>query len=138
MRTAHREARQKLQQSERRQKRDYDQRLEERKYSVCDAVYRFNRSIVQGQSKKFQTIWSGPWIVTQVISSVLYRIVNRKRAMVVHPDSLNLCSDRDLPIWLLRKRHELPGTLGEDVGDRVLEQTTDTLKNPKNIWNVTI
>ena len=39
MRTAHREARQKLQQSQRRQKRDYDLRLEERKYSVCDAVY---------------------------------------------------------------------------------------------------
>ena len=50
MRTAHREARQKLQQSQRRQKRDYDLRLEERKYSVCDAVHRFNRSIVLGQS----------------------------------------------------------------------------------------
>ena len=53
MRTAHREARQKLQQSQRRQKRDYDMRLEERKYSVDGAVYRFNRSIVLGQSKKF-------------------------------------------------------------------------------------
>ena len=62
MRTAHRE------QSQRRQKRDYDLRLEERKYSVVDAVYRFNRSIVLGQRKKFQPIWSGPWIVTQVIS----------------------------------------------------------------------
>ena len=41
LRNAHRDARKKLQQSERRQKRDYDLRLEERKYSVCDAVYRF-------------------------------------------------------------------------------------------------
>ena len=99
MRTAHREARQKLQQSQRRQKRDYDMRLEERKYSVDDTVYRFNRSIVLGQSKKLQPIWSGPWIVTQVISSVLYHIANRKRSMVAHHDSLKLCSDRDLPIW---------------------------------------
>ena len=52
MRTAHREARQKLQQSQRRQKRDYDLRLEGKKYSVGDAVYRFNRFIVLGQSKK--------------------------------------------------------------------------------------
>ena len=44
--------------------------------------------------------------------------------MVAHHDSLKLCSDRDLPIWLLRKRHELTG---EDVGDRVLEQATDAL-----------
>ena len=51
MRTAHREARQKLQQSQRRQKRDSDLRLEERKYTVGDAVYRFNRSIGLGQSK---------------------------------------------------------------------------------------
>ena len=54
MRIAHREVRQKLQQSQRRQKRDYDLRLEEIKYSVDDAVYRFNRSIVLGQSKKIR------------------------------------------------------------------------------------
>ena len=47
-RTAHRKARQKLQLSQRRQKRDYDLRLEERKYTVDDAVYRFNRLIVLG------------------------------------------------------------------------------------------
>ena len=60
MRIAHREARQKLQQSQRRHKMDYDLRLEERKHSVCDAVYTFNRSSVLGQSKKLQSIWSGP------------------------------------------------------------------------------
>ena len=124
MRTAYREARQKLQQSQQRQKRDYDLRLEERKYSVDDAAFRFNKSIVLGQSKKLQPIWSGPWIMTQVISSVLYRIANGKRSMVAHHDSLKLCSDRYLPIWLLRKRHDLKG---EDVGDRVLEQATDAL-----------
>ena len=124
MRTAHREARQKLQQSQRRQKRHYDLRLEERKYSIDDVVFRFNRSIVLRQSKRIQHIWSGPWIVTQVISSVLYRIANRKRSMVALHDSLKLCSERDLPIWLLRKRNELTG---EYVGDRVLEQATDAL-----------
>ena len=51
MRTAYREARQKLQQSQRHQKRDYDLRLEEIQ-SVCDSVYRFNRYIVLGQSEK--------------------------------------------------------------------------------------
>ena len=81
--------------------------------------------------KKIWPIWSGPWIVTQVISSVLYRNSNRKRAMVVHHDSLKLCSDCDLPIWLLRKRHKLTGTLGEDVADRVLEHATYSLRDPE-------
>ena len=84
-----------------------------------------------GQSKKLQPIWSGPWTVTHVILSVLYRIDNRKRAMVVHHNSLKLCSDRDVPIWLQRKRHELTWTLVEDVGDRVLEQATDVLRDPE-------
>ena len=83
-----------------------------------------------GQSKKLQPIWSGPWIVTHVISSVLHRIGNRKRSMVTHHDSLKLCCDCDLPIWLLMKPHELTGTLGEDVGDRVLVQATDALRDP--------
>ena len=54
--------------------------------------------IVLGQSKQLQLIWAGPWIVTQGILSVLYRIANRKRSMFAHHDSLKLCSDRDLPI----------------------------------------
>ena len=55
-RTALLEARQKPQQSQRRQKRNYDLRLEESKYSVDDAVYRFNGSIVLGQSKKYSPL----------------------------------------------------------------------------------
>ena len=52
--------------------------------------------------------------------------------MVAHHDSLKLCSDRDLPIWLLRKRHELTG---EDVGDRGLEQATDALGDAEEHGN---
>ena len=50
--------------------------------------------------------------------------------MVAHHDSLKLFSDRDLPTWLLKKRHELTRTLGEDVGDWDLEHATDTLRDP--------
>ena len=70
--------------------------------------------------------------MTHVISSVLYRIAIRNRSMVAHHDSLKLCSDRDLPIWLLRKRHELTG---EDVGDWVLEQATDAMGDPEEHGN---
>ena len=51
--------------------------------------------------------------MTQVISSVLYRIANRTRFMVVHHDSFTLCCDRDLPIWLLRKCNELSNSMGK-------------------------
>ena len=74
-----------------------------------------------GQSKILHPIWSGPWIATHVVSSVLYCIANRKRSMVAYHDSLRLCSDRDLPIWLLRKRHELTT---RTRGGRVIKRST--------------
>ena len=129
-RTAHLEARQKLQQSQRRQKSDYDMCLEGKKYSVCDAVYRVYRSVVMGQSFKntAHLVGSLDCDTGNFLKSVFYRIANCKRSVVAHHDSLKLYSDRDLPIWLLRKRHELRGTLGEYVSDRVLEQATDALR----------
>ena len=52
-----------------------------------------------------------------------------KVASDVYHNSLKLCSDRDLPIWLLRKHHELRGKY---VGDRVLEHATDALSDPED------
>ena len=64
-------------------------------------------------------------IEIEVISSVLYRISNRKRAWVTHHDSFKMCNDRDLPIWLRRKRHGLLGTMEEDADDSELEETRE-------------
>ena len=60
----------------------------------------------------------------EVILSVLYRISNRKRSLVTHHDSLKMCNDRELPIWLRRKRHGLLGIREEGAGDSELEQTS--------------
>ena len=116
MRTAHQITRENLQQSQKRQKRDYDMKTEQNTYSVGDAVYKFNKAMTVGQCRKLQPVWLGPWIVVEVISSVLYRITNRKRSMVTHHDSLKLCGDRELPIWFRRKRNELLGTDPELFG----------------------
>ena len=116
MRTAHQIARENLQQSQKRQKRDYDMKTEQNTYSVGDAVYKFNKAVTVGQCSKLQPVWLGPWIVVEVISSVLYRITNRKRSMVTHHDSLKLCGDRELPIWFRRKRNKLLGTDPELFG----------------------
>ena len=85
---AHQIVRQNLQQSQRQKKRDYDLRLKEKEYSVGDAVYRFNKYFLLGQCKKLQPVWSGPWIVIEVVSSVLYRIFNHKRYWLTHHDSI--------------------------------------------------
>ena len=44
---------------------------------------------------------------------------------MTHHDSLKICNDRDLPIWLRRKRHGLLGSMEEDPDDSELEQTRE-------------
>ena len=71
----------------------------------------------------------------EVISLVLYRISNRKRSLVTHHDSLKMCNDRELHIWLRRKRHGLLGIREEDAGDSYLKQTSDVWRKPDDQTN---
>ena len=51
--------------------------------------------------------------MVQVVSPVLFRTVDRK-AYVLHHDRLKSCLDRDVPLWLRRKRSGLFQGLNED------------------------
>ena len=46
-----------------------------------------------------------------------------------------MCNDRDLPIWLRRKRHCLLSIRGENAGDSELEQTSDVWREPDDQTN---
>ena len=89
------------------QQRDYDARtpIRERKFDVGDLVYFRNCSTAVGQSKKLLPVWKSPLIVTEVISTLLYRRAGRNREYVKHHDKLRICEDRDIPLWVRRKRH---------------------------------
>ena len=120
---AHVTARENIGQSQHRQKKIYDRRLNERCYGQGDVVYLADSSSRIGQSKKLRKPWIGPFVVTTVISSVLYRIKDRRREQVVHHDRLKLCHDSDIPLWVKRLRH---AALGSDIpvtlsGDPVVE-----------------
>lgn len=42
--------------------------------------------------------------MVKVINPVLYEIEDRKKSYVIHHDRLKLCTDKDLPIWIQRRR----------------------------------
>ena len=46
-------------------------------------------------------------IVTRVLSPILYEILGRKKSTVVHHDRLKHCRDRNIPLWITRKRNQL-------------------------------
>ena len=106
----HRLAREKIGESQLRQKRDYDLRVLERSYKVGDVVFLRDSSTVIGISSKLRPPWTGPFLVISARAPI-YRLRGRKKSMVVHHDRLKPCKDSTFPLWLQRQRHKLLETL---------------------------
>ena len=122
-------AREGLRATQVRQKRTYDEKLHQHSYQKGDMVYKIDSSTKVGHSKKLRPVWLGPFLVTEVLSPVLYRIQGRKDTTVIHHDRLKICKDRVIPLWLRRKRHgllDLDETIGYamDELDSILESSS--------------
>ncbi len=74
----HQQARDSLGAALMRQKRDYDLRLESRTYSLGDLVYLLNPAPKVGETKKLIPVWKGPFLISEVLASTLYRIQGKK------------------------------------------------------------
>ena len=117
LKQVHTLARDTLESSQMRQKRDYDLKLKTQSYEAGDLVYKLDSAKKVGQSPKLQKVWKGPYLVVEVVSPVLFRIADRKKTYVLHHDRLKPCLDRDVPLWLRRKRSSLLQGLNEDNGE---------------------
>ena len=104
LKQVHEVARTKLKSSLHRQKRDYDLRVNLKKYNMGDVVYKINSATKIGQSKKLRSPWLGPYLIEDN-HGVVYKIRSQKKSEWVHHDRLKLCEDAELPLWLRRKRH---------------------------------
>ena len=83
-----------------RQKTDYDLQANSAKYMVGDILLLMNSSSKVSQCQRLAALWKGPFVVTQVLSPVLYRIASSKKDLVVYNDRLKPCSDDPLPLWI--------------------------------------
>ena len=81
------------------QKKNYDVRLAENKYNVGDLVFK-----LKPRQRKLDPFWTGPFVVSAVIGQVLYKIVNMKRAQVVHHNLLKPYQCGYVPKWVHRMR----------------------------------
>ena len=125
MREVSRTARECLQRTQKRQKRDYDDAgLHETLYKNGDLVYLRDERTKIGLSKKLHAFYAGPYLVTKVLSPILYRIKGRRRELVVHHDRLIPCIARHIPLWMRKMRHEHLD-LDETIGYDEVEQESD-------------
>ena len=104
LKQVHEVARTNLKSSIHRQKRDYDLRVNLKKYNIGDVVYKINSASKVGQSKKLQSPWLGPYLIEDSHGTI-YKIRSQKKSEWIHHDRLKLCEDAELPPWLRRKRH---------------------------------
>ena len=116
MNQVHTLAREKLVSYQNRQQRDYDLKLKVNTYEVGDLVYVLDTARKVGLSPKLQKVWKGPMLVEEAISSILFRVANRKKSFVLHHDRLKPCEEREIPLWLKRKRNALLNQL--DNGEK--------------------
>ena len=76
-----------------RQKRYYDRDVHSTNYDIGDLVRRNQPKVLKVLAKLNQARkWTGPWIVVERLSDVLYKIQVSKRSkpVMVHSDNLNL------------------------------------------------
>jgi transposase InsO family protein len=87
----------------------YDRSQYQTTYEVGDLVYVINSASKKGQSRKLQSVFCGPYVVTHRYSDILYQVQGRRERdqFVLHHDRLKLCKDRDIPAWLQRKRAQI-------------------------------
>lgn len=91
------------------QKKTYDRKLLEKTFEKGDLVYLLGGVAKVGESRKLQEVYSGPFLVVDVLSPILYRIEGKKgkRRQVVHHDRLRICKDRDVPLWARREQQRV-------------------------------
>ena len=92
-------ARKKIGQTQLRQKRDYDLRILEKTYSPGDVGTRPQRLV---SAPKLRPLWTGPYLII-VTRPLVYKLLGRKRTLVVHHDRLKPCNDATFPLWLQKR-----------------------------------
>ena len=80
-------------------------------------MYQLDTTHRIGQSTKLRPIYTGPFLVVEVLTSVLYRIEGRRRTKVVHHDRIRVCNDRKVPLWIRRRRNAFLSDAAKETGE---------------------
>ena len=79
-----------LSKSAEKQKKHYDSHVKEICYNVGDLVWRNQKKTVPGVKTKITRHWTGPWIITEKLCDILFRIKHSDSSpsLIMHGDNL--------------------------------------------------
>lgn len=94
LKTAFTEVRERLKAAHAKQKQLADRGACGQKFRVGDRVWLFVPTVKRGQTKKFVSLWRGPYTILDKVSAVNYRIqpIGGRQQNTVHTNRLKLCS----------------------------------------------
>ena len=125
LKVAHQAARDCLKQSQERQQSYYDRSRRQRTFDIGDLVHKLDTTTKVGLTTKLKPVYTGPFLVTEILSPILYRIEDRPS--VIHHNRLRICKDRAIPLWMRRKRHHFLRNLeDENLAFNNLDATVPT------------
>ena len=93
LRSTYQLARKHLQAAHLQQKKSYDQKCQGEELRVGDRVWMYSPAIKPGHTKKFSSLWRGPYTIMDKTGPVNYRIqlIGGTQTLVVHRNHLKLC-----------------------------------------------
>ena len=133
--SAYEYARYNLKKSADRQKKNYDHRSDHDLLPVGQAVWLYTPTKKKGISPKLQKVWKGPFVITDKLSDLVYRIqlTARSKPMIVHRDRLYRYYGRDPPTWFQVKETMIPETENATELGTEYESTSDHDESEVNL-----
>ncbi|CAC5396589.1 unnamed protein product [Mytilus coruscus] len=139
---AHEIARRNLAKASLRQKEYYDRNIKEINYSVGDLVRRWQPQFIKGAKRKLQRNWTGPWVITEKLTDVLFRIKQSKNspAIIIHADNLKPYRGETSVPWYKPKTTVLDAPLpylnyfsDDDRNDKTLHKVPEIPRNTDEV-----
>jgi ketosteroid isomerase-like protein len=106
-RNAHEVARNMLNSTQKKMKRDYDVKILEKQYEKGDLVYVLDTASIKGKCRKLSTPWKGPGVVLDRLTPYIYKIKLQRVIFTANHDRLKACRDRKIPVWLQKCQAQL-------------------------------
>lgn len=105
----HRFAREHLEISTKRMKKNYDHKANFKRHSPGDGVWLYNLIRKKGRSPKLDCPWKGPYIVTKCLSDVTFlgfQLNPKTKPKVVHYNRLKCYTGENKPTWFQENVNE--------------------------------
>ena len=106
-RNAHEVARNTLNFTQKKMKRDNDVKILEKQYEKGDLVYVLDTTNIKGKCKKLSTPWKGPGAVLDRLTPYIYKIKLQRVIFTAIHDRLKARRDRKIHVWLQKCEAQL-------------------------------